>query len=192
MAKTTSKILVKPAKRRPTKKPTSKKRGVKAKARNNAPAPHNLRNRIKDLALQTQKSVQGQFMSQTDALKTKLSSYGIAVDDMKATAKHLEQVLKDLRGREFMKQPGVQALMDRVTKKNVEKANLEAQKLAQKVPRKKKLSIKEKNKQEKLFTALSQSKAEQLGHTVVQAIMKRVEEVRKSLSMTTDNIRRKK
>lgn len=158
-----------------TKKSTLKVRGKRLAS------PRNIGRKIKSLALQTQKSVSGQLYSQTEALRTKLSSYGIGVDDVKAGAKHLEQVLKDIRGRDFLKQPSVQALVERVTRKNVEKSNLEAQKMAEQVPRKK-LTKKQKEKLNRQFNALSEQSAQAMGSTVVQAIMKRVEEVRRTMS----------
>jgi hypothetical protein len=179
------------AKKKKTLKKTTKKtlkKASKAKAKKASKpsgriaSPRNIGRKIKNLALQTQKTVSGQLYTQTEALKTRLSAYGIGVDDVKAGAKHLEQVLKDIRGREFLKQPGVQNLVERVTRKNVEKANLEAQKMAEKVPRKKRLSSKQKEKQNRQFNALSEQTAQAMGSTVVQAIMKRVEEVRRTIS----------
>ncbi len=159
---------------------TKAKKAVRLKTR--LSSTRNIGRKIKSLALKTQKTVSGQLFSQTEALKTRLSAYGIGVDDVKAGAKHLEQVLKDIRGREFLKQPGVQALVERVTRKNVEKSNLEAQKMAEKVPRKKRLSSKQKEKLNRQFSALSEQTAQAMGSTVVQAIMKKVEEVRRSIS----------
>jgi len=161
-----------------TKKPVKKVKASSAKKK----SKNNLRNKIKGLALQTQKTVQDSIYSQTEALKSKLNAYGIGVDDVKATAKHLEQVLKDLRNSDFLKQPGVQILVERVNRRNVEKSNVEAQRMAQKFPRKKNLSKKQKAKLDRQFNVISERAGQQLGNTVVQAIMKRVEEVRQSFS----------
>ncbi len=186
------KISVKPtAKKQPQGRRKIKLSAAQARPGSKPSMKSNLKSKIRDLAAQTQKTVQGQLATQTEALRTKLSAYGIGVDDVKATAKHLEQVLKDLRGRDFLKQPGIQSLVERVTKKNIERANHEAQKMAERIPRKK-MNSKQKQKQDKLFGAFSERTSQHLGGTVVQAIIKRVEEVRKSLTGSAQGIRRKK
>lgn len=160
--------------------------------------------KIKGLARKTQKSVRGQISGRTEALKLKLSGYGIGVDDVRATAKHLEQVLKDLRSREFLKQPGIQTLVERVNRKNVESSNFEAQKMAAKIPRsgdvqkhmkatkQKKNISKNDREQDKKLRELSRQSNKQLAQTVVQAIMRRVDEVRRSLTGSAESLRRKK
>src|SRR5437868_7040427 len=61
-------------------------------------------------------------------LQEMLSSYGIGVDDVKAKASQLENVLRELKSREFMNAPAIQKLMSRVRKKKAVKVEAKSSK----------------------------------------------------------------
>lgn len=174
-----------------SKKSKVKPRGSKAKDRLKSRAPSKgtsdrLAKKIRELATKTQRRVKGELTSKSealsDALKEKLSAYGIGVDDVRAKAKLLEKVLQDIKGREFLKQPGIQSLVEKVNRRSIEKSNFEAQRMAEKLPRTKKLQRRQKQNRQKQLYAFLKSAEMRINEGVVQSVIKRVEDVKRALA----------
>jgi len=112
------------------------------------------------------------------SLRDRLYDYGIAVDDAKTVAwKQVDQIVNDLKSSEFLSNPSVQELVDRVSPMRLKAftAKSTSQKKAPKKKTTKKIVVEADEK------ILLKDNLQQMGYDIVKSVLKTVERVKSNL-----------